>query len=172
MSDITISMIAAVSSNGVIGRDGDMPWRLSTDLKRFKAVTMGCPIIIGRKTFLSFGGKPLPGRQNIVISRSQYEADGITHCFSLESAIETAKETARNDNKDEIFIVGGGQIYDLAMSVADQLYITHIDAEIDGDTKFPEIVQNDWEITHQEHVPAGEKDNYPTEYVIYRRRGA
>ncbi len=171
MSDITISMIAAVSSNGIIGRDGDMPWRLSTDLKRFKSVTMGCPIIIGRKTFLSFGGRPLPGRQNIVISRSKYEADGITHCFSLKSAIETAKETARNDGKSEIFIAGGGQIYELAMSVADQLYITHIDAEIDGDTKFPEIAKNQWEITHQEHVPAGEKDNYPTEYVIYRRRG-
>ena len=170
MSDITISMIAAVSKNGIIGRDGDMPWRLSTDLKRFKNLTMGCPIIIGRKTFLSFGAKPLPGRQNIVISRSNYQADGITHCFSLESAIKTAKATAIKDNKDEIFIIGGGQIYDLAMPLADRLYMTHIDAEIDGDTKFPEIDQNMWEITHQEHVPAGEKDNYPTQYVIYRRR--
>ncbi|MEP2979616.1 MAG: dihydrofolate reductase [Lentilitoribacter sp.] len=170
MSDITISMIAAVSKNGVIGRDGDMPWQLSTDLKRFKKVTMGCPIIIGRKTFLSFGSRPLPGRQNIVISRSKYEADGITHCFSLESAIETAKATAINDNKDEIFIVGGGQIYDLAMPLADRLYMTHIDAAIDGDTRFPEIDPNLWEITHQEHVPAGEKDNYPTQYVIYRRK--
>lgn len=170
MSDITISMIAAVSKNGIIGRDGDMPWRLSTDLKRFKKVTMGCPIIIGRKTFLSFGGKPLPGRQNIVISRSAYNADGITHCFSLESAIKIAKATAINDDKKEIFIVGGGQIYDLAMPLADRLYMTHIDAEIDGDTKFPEIDQNLWEINHQEHVPAGEKDNYPTQYVIYRRR--
>lgn len=161
-------MIAAVSKNGVIGRDGDMPWRLSTDLKRFKKVTMGCPIIIGRKTFQSFGG-PLPGRQNIVISRRTFEADGITNTHSLEDAIKVASDTAHNDGKDEIFISGGGQIYELGLLLADRLYITHIDANIDGDTKFPSIDSETWNISHVEKIPAGEKDNYSTRYVIYDR---
>lgn len=168
MNNMTISMIAAVSKNGIIGRDGDMPWRLSTDLKRFKKVTMGCPIIIGRKTFQTFGG-PLPGRQNVVISRSPFEADGITNTHSLEDAIKIASETAHNDGKDEVFIAGGGQIYKLGLLLADRLYITHIDAEIDGDTKFPNIDSETWNITHEENVPAGEKDNYATRYVIYDR---
>lgn len=161
-------MIAAVSKNGIIGRDGDMPWRLSTDLKRFKKVTMGCPIIIGRKTFQSFGG-PLPGRQNIVISRRPFIAEGITNTHSLEGAIKIASSTAMEANKSEIFIAGGGQIYELGLRAADRLYITHIEAEIDGDTKFPEIDSDIWNISHEENIPAGEKDNYATRYVIYDR---
>lgn len=161
-------MIAAVSKNGIIGRDGDMPWRLSTDLKRFKKVTMGCPIIIGRKTFQTFGS-PLPGRQNLVISRSPFEADGITNTHSLEDAIKIASDTAHKDGKGEIFIAGGGQIYELGLLLADRLYITHIDAEIDGDTKFPKIDSETWNIFYEEDVPTGEKDNYATRYVIYDR---
>lgn len=168
MNNITISMIAAVSKNGVIGRDGDMPWRLSTDLKRFKKVTMGCPIIIGRKTFQSFG-RALPGRQNIVISRHPFQADGITNTHSLQSAIEIASATARESDKDEIFIAGGGQIYQLGLQMATRLYITHIDADIDGDTKFPEFDSDKWNISYQEEIQAGEKDNFATRYVIYDR---
>ncbi|MEW7006501.1 MULTISPECIES: dihydrofolate reductase [unclassified Lentilitoribacter] len=169
MNNMTISMIAAVSKNGIIGRDGDMPWRLSTDLKRFKKVTMGCPIIIGRKTFQSFGGRPLPGRQNIVVSRSPFEAEGITNTHSLEDAIGIASSTAKKTNKNEIFIAGGGQIYELALEYSSRLYITHIDAKIDGDTKFPKIDSNIWKISHEEYIPTGEKDNYATRYVIYDR---
>lgn len=168
MNKMTVSMIAAVSKNGIIGRDGDMPWRLSTDLKRFKKITIGCPIIIGRKTFQSFGG-PLPGRQNVVISRSPFQANGITNTHSLEDAVKIATDTANKDGKDEVFIAGGGQIYELGLTLADRLYITHINAEIDGDTKFPEIDSETWHITHEEDVPAGEKDNYATRYVIYDR---
>lgn len=168
MKNMTISMIAAVSENGIIGRDGDMPWRLSTDLKRFKKVTMGCPIIIGRKTFQSFGA-PLPGRQNIVISRSPFEAEGITNTHSLEEAIQIASTSATQANKDEIFIAGGGQIYELGLPLANRLYITHINAKIDGDTSFPQFDSNIWNISHEENVPAGEKDNFSTRYVIYDR---
>lgn len=164
-----ISIIVAAANNGTIGKDGDMPWRLSTDLKRFKAVTMGCPVIMGRKTFQSVG-RPLPGRLNIVISRKGFEAEGVTHSSSLEDALALA----RNSNPDltEIFIIGGGQIYQAAMSLADRIYMTHVDADIDGDTHFPAIDSLKWTKSHEERVPAGEKDTYPTRYVIYDRQSA
>jgi dihydrofolate reductase len=168
MDPIKIAMIAAVSENGIIGRDSDMPWRLSADLKRFKAVTLGCPIICGRKTFQTFG-KALPGRLNIVISRMPFEADGITNCHSLSDAIAVAKQTAAKDGKEEIFIVGGGQIYREAIAQADRLFITHINEVIEGDTSFPNIDSQIWTPTSEQSFPAGEKDNYSTRYVIYNR---
>tara|TARA_R110002126_G_scaffold24259_5_gene84690 strand:+ start:307 stop:822 length:516 start_codon:yes stop_codon:yes gene_type:complete len=171
MDPIKIAMIAAVSENGIIGRESDMPWRLSTDLKRFKAVTLGCPIISGRKTFQTFD-KALPGRQNIVISRTSFEAEGITNCHSLSDAIALAKQTAAKDGKAEIFIVGGGQIYKEAMRHADRLYITHINEVIVGDTSFPNIDSEIWVPASEQSFPAGEKDNYSTRYVIYNRTNA
>lgn len=175
-----LSIIAAVSRNGVIGRDGDMPWRLSSDLKRFKALTMGAPVIMGRKTFESIG-KPLPGRLNIVVTRNyDWAADGAMRVGSLDAAIDLATahlESAETDADDpdapladEIFVIGGGEIYRQAAGLADMLYITHVEAEIEGDTHFPDIDADIWEPVEEEAVPAGEKDSHPTRFVVYERR--
>lgn len=175
-----ISVIVAVARNGVIGRDGDMPWRLSSDLKRFKALTIGKPVIMGRKTFESIG-KPLPGRLNIVVTRNyDWSADGAMRVGSLDAAIELATAWLENaepdpDNPDEpvadeIFVIGGGQIYAQAATIADMLYVTHVEAEVEGDTGFPPVDPAIWEEVEAEDVPAGEKDTYPTRFAIYERR--
>jgi dihydrofolate reductase len=170
MSAVTQSIVVAMARNGVIGRDGDMPWRLSTDLKRFKALTLGKPIIMGRKTFQSIG-KPLPGRANIVITRdAQFSAEGVRTVHSLSEAIEVAKLLAGRDGLDEICIVGGGEIYRQAISGVDRLHVTHVEAEVEGDTVFPPIDPAIWQAEGELVVPAGEKDSYPSRFVTYVRR--
>ncbi|MEP3234099.1 MAG: dihydrofolate reductase [Hyphomicrobiales bacterium] len=166
MSKPMISMMAAVAKNRVIGADNDMPWRLSTDLKRFKAVTMGKPIIMGRRTFESVG-KALPGRLNIVISRS---TDLTLEGAEVVATLDEALEVATNTGTDEIMITGGGQIYALMMDRADKLYITEVDAEPEGDTVFPEIDLANWIKVHEEDVPRGEKDSAETIYRIFERK--
>jgi dihydrofolate reductase len=173
MSPIKIVIIVAVSQNGIIGRDGDMPWRLSTDLKRFKALSMGKPLVMGRKTFESVGSKPLPGRPHIIVSRSQSIAmPGVETVASLDAALERAKEIARDTGTDEICVVGGGDIYRQALPLADLLHVTHVETVVEGDTSFPPIDPSMFDLIEESAVPAGEKDNYPTRYAIYRRRGA
>jgi dihydrofolate reductase len=167
-----ISLVVAVSSNGVIGRDGDMPWRLSTDLKRFKSLTLGKPVIMGRKTFQSIG-KPLPGRLNIIVTRDPaFEAEGCVTASSLSSAVALAEDEARQKALDEICIIGGGQIYRQAIEagLATVVHLTHVDAELDGDTRFPSLDPKVWEKQSETTFPAGEKDNFPTRYAVYRRR--
>ena len=164
------TIIAAVAENGVIGRSGGLPWRLSTDLKRFKAMTLGRPVIIGRKTFESFG-KALPGRPNIVVTRdADYRPADAQAAYSFDAAIAIAEELAAAAGVDEIFIAGGGDVYRQAMSGADRLLITHVEASPDGDTSFPGIDSGEWGIAEETCVPAGEKDNYPSRFVIYDRR--
>jgi dihydrofolate reductase len=173
VSDPRIILIVAVAENGVIGRDCDMPWRLSTDMKRFKSLTMGKPLVMGRKTFISVGERPLPGRPHIIVSRNaDYRPDGVRVATSLEEALELAKNTARELGVDEIFVAGGGEIYRQAMPLADLLYITHIEARIDGDTFFPAIDPALFEKTEEVPAPAGEKDNYSVRFTTYRRYGA
>jgi len=168
-----ISLIAAVSRNGVIGRDGDMPWKLSTDLKRFKALTLGKPVIVGRKTFDSFGGRPLPGRPHVIVTRNpDFRYDGADVASSLSEAIEIARAKASELDTNEIYVLGGGQIYAEAIRIADTLYITHVDAEIpDGDTVFPAIDPTVFDKTEELAVPAGEKDSYATRFATYVRQG-
>lgn len=166
---------AAVAQNGVIGADGGLPWRLSTDLKRFKAGTMGRPVVMGRKTWESFPKRPLPGRQNIVISRdASFRAEGADVVPSLEDALALARARARcMPGVDEICVIGGGQIYAQAIGLADRLCITHVAAEPEGDTRFPPIDSRSWVPTSTEEVPAGEKDSHATRYTVYeKRRGA
>lgn len=166
----TKTIVVAVSRNGIIGRDGDMPWRLSSDLKRFKALTLGKPVIMGRKTFQSIG-KPLPGRPNVVITRDTgFSADGITVVHTLDGAIALAERLAAESGVDEICILGGGEIYRQAIGLADRLLITHVEAEVEGDTAFPAIDPALWQVDDELAVPAGEKDNYPTRFVRYSRR--
>jgi dihydrofolate reductase len=172
MSTPIKTIVVAVSRNGIIGRDGDMPWRLSSDLKRFKALTLGKPVIMGRKTFQSIG-KPLPGRPNVVISRDTgFSAEGVVVAHSLAGAIDLAARLAAESGVDEICILGGGEIYRQAMDHADRLLITHVEAEVDGDTSFPAIDPALWQVDSELAVPAGEKDNYPTRFVSYFRRRA
>ncbi|MBW9055327.1 dihydrofolate reductase [Rhizobium mesosinicum] len=173
MSDIRKTIFVAVARNGVIGRDGDMPWRLSTDLKRFKAMTVGKPVVVGRKTFESFGGKPLPGRQHVVISRdADIDFPDVHMARSLDEAIVAAENLARKQGENEISILGGGQIYAQAIGFANRMCVTHVEADVEGDTSFPDIDPAVWVATESLDVPAGEKDTYPTRFVVYERRDA
>lgn len=162
-----IEIHVAVARNGVIGSDGKMPWRLSSDLKRFKAGTMGKPVIMGRKTWDSIG-KALPGRRNIVVTRNRdYRAEGAEIAPSLSAALERAA----GEGATAAAVIGGGEIYRLAMEAADTLHVTHVEAELEGDTRFPAIDPALWEPVRREWLPAGERDSYATEYVVYERRG-
>lgn len=172
MAGIKITIVVAVSENGVIGNDGDMPWKLSTDLKRFKALTLGKPLIMGRKTFESIG-RPLPGRPHVIVSRNpEFHPEGVEVAPSLEAAIDRAAAIASGLGVDEIFVVGGGDIYRQALPLADTLYVTHVEAELAGDTRFPSVDPRIFEKIEESQVPAGEKDTYATRYAVYRRRPA
>jgi dihydrofolate reductase len=159
---VKISLIAAMDEKRGIGFKGKLPWRLSTDLKRFRELTMGRHIIIGRKTFDAIG-KPLPGRDIIVITRdSSFQAEGCLVVNSLEEAIELA----RSRGESEVFVCGGAEIYEQALGKADTLYLTFVHTEVEADVRFPEWDQTAWvEIQHSEH-PAGEKDDYATTFSV------
>lgn len=165
-----ISIVVAASENNVIGRDNDMPWRLSTDLKRFKSITLGKPIIMGRKTWQSIG-RPLPGRPNIVLTQDKsFTAEGASVVFSLEEAIAKARLMADDLGVAEICIIGGGKIYEQALPYANKLHLTRVLANVDGDTFFPQIDSSEWRLISSEDVAAGEKDSHPTRYMLYERR--
>lgn len=171
MSDIKTLIIVAVSRNGVIGRDGEMPWRLSTDLKRFKALSMGKPLVMGRKTFESVGSKPLPGRPHVIVSRNAViDMPGVETATSVKEGLEQARVLAHETGADALCVVGGGEIYRQTIADADELHVTHVETDLEGDTYFPAIEPALFELVEETAVPAGEKDNYPTRYAIYRRR--
>lgn len=176
MSDapVPVVLISAVSENHVIGRDGDMPWKLSTDLRRFKAMTLGKPVIVGRKTLESFGGRPLPGRPHVVITRDPLrQVEGCRMATSLDDALAQARRIAVETGAGEICVIGGGEIYAQAIADADALYITHVETVVvDGDTFFPAIDPAIFEKVEEIAVPAGEKDSFPTRFTTYRRRPA
>ncbi len=169
-----IGIYVAIAENGVIGLDGGLPWRLSTDLKRFKADTMGKPIVMGRKTWESFPRRPLPGRRNIVITRNpDYRAEGAEIVRSLQEALVLARTRARcMAGIEEICIIGGAAIFAQALPLADRLHITHVLATVEGDVFFPPMDPADWQLVREEEVPAGEKDSYATRYAVYERRRA
>lgn len=169
MSSIVIHV--AVAENGVIGRDGGMPWKLGTDLARFKRDTIGRPVVMGRRTFQSIG-KPLPGRLNVVISRDPaFGANGIETARSLEEAVERSEGwLAEHPGTDEVCVIGGGEIYSQAVLIADRMAVTHVLATVKGDTVFPPIDPSIWEAMSQEEVSAGPRDTHPTRHIIYRRR--
>ncbi|RAZ88216.1 diacylglycerol kinase [Mesorhizobium hawassense] len=166
-----IAIYVAIAENGVIGREGGLPWRLSSDLKRFKADTMGKPIIMGRKTYEGIG-RPLPGRLNIVVTRDKaWRAEGVEVAHSLGDAIALAKVRGRcMAGAEEICVVGGGEIYAQALPLADRLHVTHVLASIDGDAHFPPIDPNVWQVVRVEDFPVGEKDSHETRYTVYERR--
>lgn len=165
-----ISFVVAMTENNVIGRDGGLPWRLSSDLKRFKTLTIGKPVVMGRICYESIG-RPLPGRPNIVITRSMdFKPQGVIVVHSLEDAMDVAIAEAEKLGVDEVCVIGGGVVYREAMELATVLHVTHIEATIDGDTFFPEIDPAIWEAGEAEEIPAGEKDDFSTRFVTYRRK--
>lgn len=158
-----ISIILAVARNGVIGKDNSLLWHISEDLQRFKRITTGHPVVMGRKTFESLG-RPLPNRRNVVISRRQgYAPQGVQVAGSLDEAISFF------EIDEEVFIIGGGEIYRQAMPLADRLYLTVIHRDYDGDTTFPEIDERQWTRTFREYHERGKDFPYPFEYIDYRR---
>lgn len=170
MSAVETVLIAAVAQNGVIGRDNGMPFRLSSDLKRFKALTMGYPVVMGRLTFQSIG-RPLPGRPNIVISGDpEFRAEGCEVYADLDTGLDRARMLAEGMGKPAIFVIGGGQIYAQTMDDADRLEITHLAKAVDGDTHFPTIDEAVWEAVERTQLPAGDKDDVDMTFVTYRRR--
>jgi dihydrofolate reductase len=170
---LRIGIHVAIAQNGVIGRAGGLPWRLSTDLKRFKADTMGSPIIMGRKTFESVG-RPLPGRLNIVVTRQkEWHAESVETALSLDDAIRLARQSAAEmPEAREICVIGGGEIFGEALPLTDTLHVTHVLAHVDGDTFFPPIDPAVWAETASVDIPAGERDTYPTRHAVYERRSA
>ncbi|MCA1491701.1 dihydrofolate reductase [Sinorhizobium alkalisoli] len=169
-SEPKIVIVVAIAADGVIGREGDLPWRLSTDLKRFKALTMGKPVVMGRKTWASLG-RALPGRPNIVISRDpNFAAQGAELASSLEAALDRARDHAATLGVDEICIIGGGEVYRQSIGIADVLHVTEVQAEVEGDTVFPAIDAAIFEKVFEEDLPRGEKDSHAMHFVTWRRR--
>jgi len=161
MTKPIISLVAAMAKNRVIGKDNGMPWHLPADLKHFKAVTLGKPIIMGRKTYESIG-RPLPGRQNIVISRNpDYQASGCDTVTSIESAIDLVADV------EEVMIIGGGFLYSQVLPQANKLYLTFIDSEIDGDTQFPEYEHLSLTEIKRESFKADERNPYDLDFVDF-----
>lgn len=161
MSSVKLCLIVARARNGAIGKDGDLPWRLSDDLVHFKTTTKGCPVIMGRKTWESLPVQPLPGRDNILLSRDgQYAAPGARVYTSMPAAIAAGRALAIAAGKPELFVVGGEAIYAAALPFADRLYITDVDTKIDGDAFFPEFDAAAFTETESRRVEANEKNQF------------
>jgi len=161
---VIVSIIVAVADNDVIGRDGGLPWHLPADLKRFKRLTSGHQMVMGRRTWDSIGRRPLPGRPTIVVSRDpSFVAEGAQVARSVEEALELAA------GADEVFIAGGEAIYRAALPVADRIYLTRVHACFDGDTHFPAFDANDWQVVVEERHEPDEKNPYAHTFLVYER---
>ena len=159
-----VSIIVAIAQNGTIGDKNSLLWHIKEDMRFFRTTTSGHPVIMGRKTFESLGSKPLPKRTNIVITRADREFEGALTAHSLEEAIRMAGED------DEIFVMGGAQIYREALSVADRMYITVVERDYEGDTSFPEIDFSQWELVNVVRHERGEEYESPFEFRTYDRK--
>jgi dihydrofolate reductase len=166
-----IVLIVAVADNGVIGAGGAIPWRLKSDQQRLKAMTMGKPIVMGRKTFMSFPRRPLPGRTNIVITRDEtFRATGAVVTTSFAEAHAVARADALRRSVAEIAVIGGADIYAQSMDIADRLEITEVHVSPPGDTHFPPVDTGKWQEIARTLHPAGPDDSAAFSYVTYRRR--
>lgn len=161
---MTLSIIVAMSKNHVIGRDGKLPWHMPEDFKRFKQITLGHPIIMGRKTFESIG-HPLPGRQNIVVTHNQnFKVEGTTICHSFDEALEACGER-------DSFVIGGAEIFAEALPFADKIYLTLIEKNMEGDTFFPENgLENDFDVIERSEPVISLKDKIPYRFIVMARK--
>lgn len=158
-----LAIIVATDEQGLIGKDNDLPWRLSADLQHFKRVTMDKPIIMGRRTHESIG-RPLPGRQNIVISsRDNYQAQGCDVVNSLDEALALCRA------QEEVMIMGGASLYQQTLALADKLYLTLVHTRLEGDTWFPDWSAEEWELVSREDHQADEKNDYDYSFLLYQR---
>ena len=168
MATPRIALIAAVARNGIIGRDGTMPWHLPEDFAHFRKTTMGCPVIMGRRTWDSLPPRfrPLPGRRNIVVTRQpDWQAEGAVRCGSLAEAISAAKPA------DKLFVIGGAQLYAQALLVADEMVLTELDHDFEGDTRFPRFDGAFVPVAREEHQSAA-PEGLRYAFVTYRRAGS
>lgn len=160
-----ISLVLAAATNNAIGKEGHLPWCLPNDMKYFKNVTWGMPVIMGRKTFEELG-KPLSGRKNIVITRqSKWNPDGVVVVNNFEDALFVAKATDAN----EIMVIGGGEIYRMAFEKAKRIYLTRVKAEPEGDTFFPELDPKEWQLVKRQDHVADEKNEYDYSFQVWER---
>lgn len=165
-----VSLIVAMSQNRVIGRENQMPWHLPDELKYFKRVTMGKPVLMGRNTFESIG-KVLPGRPNIIITRNpDYEAEGISVVTSVEDALDLADQLTGHDANAEAMVIGGAQIFAATLPIADRLYLTEVHAVVEGDVFFPEFPPERWRLVSREEHAKDERNPYPYSVLVLERR--
>jgi len=161
-----VSLLAAVAANGVIGREGSLPWHLPADLRHFKALTTGRTVVMGRRTFESIG-RPLPNRRSIVITRqADFSRKGVLSVNALDHAL------AFCGGEDEVFVIGGAAIYRLAMPLADRLYLTRVHADMAGDVYFPDWSEGQWQLIESRHHPADDQHVYAMTFETYGRREA
>lgn len=167
VSDRVVSLIVAASTNNAIGKNNQLLWHLPQDLRFFKNTTWGFPVVMGRKTFESVN-KPLPGRTNIVVtSNPVWQAENVVSALNLEEGLKKAGET----NSNQIFIIGGGEIYKQAMEIADNIYLTRVHTEIDGDVFFPVIDKTKWELISYRDYDADEKHAYDYSFQFWKKIG-
>lgn len=157
--------------NGVIGRDGNMPWRLKSDMKLFRELTMGKPVIMGRKTWDSLGIRPLKGRMNIVLSRDgSFEPHGAVVCESFSEAVQFGREQAEDDGVDEVCVIGGSALFEMAMPRARRIYLTEVDLAPEGDVLMPPFDETAWTEVKREFHPAGEDDDCDWTFRVLEKR--
>ena len=170
---MTLSIVVAMDRRGLIGREGGLPWHLPGDLRRFRRLTMGKPVIMGRATFESIG-RPLDGRTNIIVSRREgYRAEGCLGARSLAQAIELARADLAAKGQDEVMVIGGAEVFREALGLADRVHLTIVEGEFEGSTYFPGggINLDDWVVRSEEAIPADEKDRHPrVDRVLERKR--
>ena len=167
---IPLAIVVARAANGVIGRKGDLPWRLKSDLALFKANTLGKPVIMGRKTWDSLPRKPLPGRMNLVLSMDgSFEPEQAVVCESFLEAVQMAREQAQDDGVDEVCVIGGRALFEMALPKAKRLYLTEVDASPEGDVTFPAFDESAWTEVRREAYPAGEGDDHAFVFRVLER---
>jgi dihydrofolate reductase len=158
---LPLALVVARARNGVIGREGKLPWRLKSDMALFKAITWDKPVIMGRKTWDSLPKKPLPGRLNIVLSRDgAFAPETALVCDRFQEAVDIGREHAEEDGAEEVCVIGGAALYALALPKARRLYVTEVDADVEGDAHFPDLNEGDWREVRREIHTAGEHDEY------------
>ena len=167
---VRIAFVVAAAENGIIGRNGQLPWRLRSDLKRFRKLTLGKPVVMGRKTFESLPGGALPGRTNIVLTRDgSFERKGVLVVDDWSEALQIAREQASEDGVEEFCVIGGASLFELALPRAGRIYLTEVEAEVEGDVTLAPFDEAAWREVSRESHPAGEKDEYPFTIRVLER---